>query len=218
MCIAIAAAEYGREVLLIDLDERSSLSFQFMIENPRFTMLEVATNNAALDLSVIRTSERIDFLPAAPRITALDALEISAIELKNKFSKYELVVIDTPSALNQRSNLAAQISDAVLYPTTDALIAIRGVLQAHDFYADLQQLGVLAIRQQLNENSSVPALAADFKILEPVIPDDENVSLAQIANKSLMNFAKLSAAADAYRDVTYFLLEELLGSKSNATL
>lgn len=218
MCIAIAAAEYGREVLLVDLDERSSLSFQFMIENPRFTMLEVATNNTALDLSVIRTSERIDFLPAAPRITALDTLEISAIELKNKFSKYELVVIDTPSALNQRSNLAAQISDAVLYPTTDALIAIRGVLQAHDFYADLQQLGVLAIRQQLNENSSMPALAADFKILEPVIPDDENVSLAQIANKSLMNFAKLSAAADAYRDVTYFLLEELLGSKSNATL
>jgi cellulose biosynthesis protein BcsQ len=218
MCIAIAAAEYGREVLLIDLDERSSLSFQFMIENPRFTMLEVATNNAALDLSVIRTSERIDFLPAAPRITALDTLEISAIELKNKFSKYELVVIDTPSALNQRSNLAAQISDAVLYPTTDALLAIRGVLQAHDFYADLQQLGVLAIRQKLNENSSMPALAADFKILEPVIPDDENVSLAQIANKSLMNFAKLSAAADAYRDVTYFLLEELLGGKSNATL
>ena len=218
MCIAIAAAEYGREVLLIDLDERSSLSFQFMIENPRFTMLEVATNNSALDLSVIRTSERIDFLPAAPRITALDTLEISAIELKNKFSKYELVVIDTPSALNQRSNLAAQISDAVLYPTTDAMIAIRGVLQAHDFYADLQQLGVLPIRQQLNENSSVPALAADFKILEPVIPDDENVSLAQIANKSLMNFAKLSAAADAYRDVTYFLLEELLGSKSNAAL
>lgn len=218
MCIAIAAAEYGREVLLIDLDERSSLSFQFMIENPRFTMLEVATNNTALDLSVIRTSERIDFLPAAPRITALDTLEISAIELKNKFSKYELVVIDTPSALNQRSNLAAQISDAVLYPTTDAIIAIRGVLQAHDFYADLQQLGVLAIRQQLNENSSVPALAADFKILEPVIPDDENVSLAQIANKSLMNFAKLSDAADAYRDVTYFLLEELLGSKSNAAL
>ena len=218
MCIAIAAAEYGREVLLIDLDERSSLSFQFMIENPRFTMLEVATNNAALDLSVIRTSERIDFLPAAPRITALDTLEISAIVLKNKFSKYELVVIDTPSALNQRSNLAAQISDAVLYPTTDAMIAIRGVLQAHDFYADLQQLGVLPIRQQLNENSSVPALAADFKILEPVIPDDENVSLAQIANKSLMNFAKLSAAADAYRDVTYFLLEELLGGKSNAAL
>ena len=218
MCIAIAAAEYGREVLLVDLDERSSLSFQFMIENPRFTMLEVATNNTALDLSVIRTSERIDFLPAAPRITALDTLEISAIELKNKFSKYELVVIDTPSALNQRSNLAAQISDAVLYPTTDAMIAIRGVLQAHDFYVDLQQLGVLPIRQQLNENSSVPALAADFKILEPVIPDDENVSLAQIANKSLMNFAKLSAAADAYRDVTYFLLEELLGSKSNATL
>jgi cellulose biosynthesis protein BcsQ len=218
MCIAIAAAEYGREVLLIDLDERAGLSFQFMIENPRFTMLEVATNNSALDLSVIRTSERIDFLPSAPRITALDALEISAIELKHKFSKYELVVIDTPSALNQRSNLAAQISDAVLYPTTDALIAIRGVLQAHDFYADLQQLGVLPIRQQLSENSSVPALAADFKILEPVIPDDENVSLAQIANKSLMNFAKLSAAADAYRDVTYFLLEELLGSKSNATL
>jgi cellulose biosynthesis protein BcsQ len=105
-----------------------------------------------------------------------------------------------------------------LYPTTDALLAIRGVLQAHDFYRDLQQLGVLPIKQPLKENSSVPALAADFKILDPQIPDDENVYLAQIANKSLMNYAKLSAAADAYRDITYFLLEDLLGGKSNATL
>lgn len=218
MCIAVAAAEYGRNVLLVDLDERAGLSFQFMIENPRFTMLEVARDNTSLDLAITRTSERIDFLPSAPRVTALDNLQLDSTAIKDKFSKYDLVVVDTSSALNQRSNLVAEISDAVLYPTTDSISSVRGVLQASDFYRDLIQVGVLPIKKTLSQNSTISTLSADFKVLDPAIPESESVLLAQIANKSVMSFAKLSDVADAYRDVTYFLLEELLGGKSNTSL
>ena len=116
--LAVASVEYGKKVLLIDLDERANLTFQLAIENPRFTMLEVATGAISADLAVIRTNERIDFLPAAPRITALDTAQISIENLKQKFVNYDLVVIDTSSALNQRLTLAAQISDAVLSATT----------------------------------------------------------------------------------------------------
>ncbi len=218
MCVAVAAAEYGRNVLLIDLDERASLSFQFMIENPRFTMLEVARDNTSLDLAITRTSERIDFLPSAPRVTALDNLKLDATAIKEKFAKYDLVVVDTSSALNQRSNLVSEISNAVLYPTTDSISSVRGVLQASDFYRDLIQVGVLPIKKTLTQDSTISALSADFKVLDPAIPESESVLLAQIANKSVMSFAKLSDVADAYRDVTYFLLEELLGGKSNTSL
>jgi cellulose biosynthesis protein BcsQ len=218
MCIAIAAAEYGRKVLLIDLDERAGLSFQFMVENPRFTMLEVARDNASLDLAITRTSERIDFLPSAPRVTALDNLQLDPTSIKAKLTDYDLVVIDTSSGLNQRNNLVADISDAVLYPTTDTISSVRGVLQASDFYRNLIQVGVLPIKKILTKNSTISTLSADFKVLDPVIPENEDVLLAQIANKSVMSFAKLSDTADAYRDVTYFLLEELLGSESNASL
>jgi cellulose biosynthesis protein BcsQ len=41
LAVAVAAAEYGRNVLLIDLDERANLTFQLAIENPRFTMLKL---------------------------------------------------------------------------------------------------------------------------------------------------------------------------------
>jgi hypothetical protein len=41
---------------------------------------------------------------------------------------------------------------------------------------------------------------------------------AQIENKSVLNYAKAALASDAYRDITYFLLEDLLGSKADATL
>lgn len=218
MCIAVAAAEYGRNVLLIDLDERAGLTFQFMIENPRFTMLELARDNTSLDLAITRTSERIDFLPSAPRVTALDTLQLDPTSIKKKFTNYDLVVIDTSSALNQRSNLVAQISEAVLYPTTDSISSVRGVLQAVDFYRNLIQIGVLPIKKLLAQNSTISSLSGDFKVIEPMIPENENVLLAQIANKSVMSFAKLSDVADAYREVTYFLLEELLGSKSNASL
>ena len=53
LAIAVAAAEYGRNVLLIDLDERANLTFQLAIENPRFTMLEVAASSVSTDLAVI---------------------------------------------------------------------------------------------------------------------------------------------------------------------
>ncbi len=217
LAVAVAAAEYGRNVLLIDLDERANLTFQLAIENPRFTMLEVATGSASNEVAIIRTSERVDFLPAAPRITALDATQISVENLKQKFANYDLVVIDTSSALNQRLTLAGELSDAVLYVSTDSLAAVRGVVLASDFFKEADCLGVLPIMSAA-KGSAISVLSSDFKVLDPAIPIDENVLVAQIENKSVLNYAKAALASDAYRDITYFLLEDLFSSKADATL
>lgn len=217
LAVAVAAAEYGRNVLLIDLDERANLTFQLAIENPRFTILEVATGSASNEVAIIRTNERIDFLPAAPRITALDTAQISIENLRQKFANYDLVVIDTSSALNQRLALAAELSDTVLYVSTDSLAAVRGVVLASDFFKKADSLGVLPI-MSTGQGSAISVLSSDFKVLDPAIPSDENVLTAQIENKSVLNYAKAALASDAYRDITYFLLEDLLGSKADATL
>jgi cellulose biosynthesis protein BcsQ len=217
LAVAVAAAEYGRNVLLIDLDERANLTFQLAIENPRFTMLEIATGSASNEVAIIRTNERIDFLPAAPRITALDTAQISIENLRQKFANYDLVVIDTSSALNQRLALAGELSDAVLYVSTDSLAAVRGVVLASDFFKKADSLGVLPI-MTTGQGSAISVLSSDFKVLDPAIPSDENVLTAQIENKSVLNYARAALASDAYRDVTYFLLEDLLGSKADATL
>jgi cellulose biosynthesis protein BcsQ len=217
LAVAVAAAEYGRNVLLIDLDERANLTFQLAIENPRFTMLEIATGSASNEVAIIRTNERIDFLPAAPRITALDTAQISIENLKQKFANYDLVVIDTSSALNQRLAMAGELSDAVLYVSTDSLASIRGAVLASDFFKKADSLGVLPI-MTTGQVSAISVLSSDFKVLDPAIPSDENVLMAQIENKSVLNYAKAALASDAYRDITYFLLEDLLGSKADATL
>ena len=217
LSIAVAAAEYGRNVLLIDLDERANLTFQLAIENPRFTMLEVAAGSASTDLAVIRTAERIDFLAGAPRITALESRQISAETLKEKFSNYDLVVVDTSSALNQRLLLASQLSDAVLYVTTDSLSSARGVVLAADFFKKSMQLGVLPIMTAA-QSEVIAILKNDFKIIDPAIPNDQSVLAAQIENKSVLSYDKSGLASDAYRDVTYFLLEELFSSKADAAL
>ena len=217
LAIAVAAAEYGRNVLLIDLDERANLTFQLAIENPRFTMLEVAAGSISTDLAVIRTAERIDFLAAAPRITALESMQISTASLKEKFNNYDLVVIDTSSALNQRLVLASQISDAVLYVSTDSLSSTRGVVLAGDFFKESLQLGVLPI-MVADQSPVLSILKTEFKIIDPVIPNDQSVLAAQIENKSVLTYDKAGKASDAYRDVTYFLLEELFSGKADAAL
>ena len=217
LAIAVAAAEYGRNVLLIDLDERANLTFQLAIENPRFTMLEFAAGSISADLAVIRTAERIDFLAAAPRITALESMQISTASLKEKFNNYDLVVIDTSSALNQRLVLASQISDAVLYVSTDSLSSTRGVVLAGDFFKESLQLGVLPI-MVADQSPVLSILKTEFKIIDPVIPNDQSVLAAQIENKSVLTYNKAGKASDAYRDVTYFLLEELFSGKADAAL
>ena len=217
LAIAVAAAEYGRNVLLIDLDERANLTFQLAIENPRFTMLEVAAGSVSTDLAVIRTAERFDFLAGAPRITALESMQISTESLKEKFNNYDLVVIDTSSALNQRLILASQLSDAVLYVTADSLSSIRGVVLAADFFKKSLQLGVLPI-MTADQSQVLSILKNDFKIIDPAIPNDQSVLAAQIENKSALSYDKSGLASDAYRDVTYFLLEELFSSKADAAL
>jgi len=217
LAIAVAAAEYGRNVLLIDLDERANLTFHLAIENPRFTMLEVVAGSVSSDLAVIRTAERIDFLAGAPRITALESTQISAGSLKEKFNTYDLVVIDTSSALNQRLLLASQLSDAVLYVTTDSLNSTRGVVLAADFFKQSLQLGVLPI-MTADQSQVLSILKNDFKIIDPAIPNDQSVLAAQIENKSVLSYDKSGLASDAYRDVTYFLLEELFSSKADAAL
>ena len=217
LAIAVAAAEYGRNVLLIDLDERANLTFQLAIENPRFTMLEVAAGSVSPDLAVIRTAERVDFLAAAPRITALESIQILATSLKEKFNNYDLVVIDTSSALNQRLVLASQLSDAVLYVSIDSLSSTRGVVLAADFYKESLQLGVLPI-MTADQSPSLSILGTEFKIIDPIIPNDQSVLAAQIENKSVLTYDKAGKASDAYRDVTYFLLEELFSGKADAAL
>ena len=217
LAIAVAAAEYGRNVLLIDLDERANLTFQLAIENPRFTMLEVAAGSVSTDLAVIRTAERFDFLAGAPRITALESIQLSAGSLKEKFNNYDLVVIDTSSALNQRLLLASQLSDAVLYVSTDSLSSTRGVVLAADFFKKSLQLGVLPI-MTADQSQLLSILKSDFKIIDPAIPTDQSVLAAQIENKSVLSYDKSGLASDAYRDVTYFLLEELFSSKADAAL
>ena len=217
LAIEVAAAEYGRNVLLIDLDERANLTFQLAIENPRFTMLEVAASSVSTDLAVIRTAERIDFLAAAPRITALESMQVSTASLKEKFNNYDLVVIDTSSALNQRLVLASQISDAVLYVSTDSLSSTRGVVLAGDFFKESLQLGVLPI-MVADQSPVLSILKTEFKIIDPVIPNDRSVLAAQIENKSVLTYDKAGKASDAYRDVTYFLLEELFSGKADAAL
>jgi len=217
LAIAVAAAEYGRNVLLVDFDERANLTFHLAIENPRFTMLEVVTDSVSLDLAVIRTAERIDFLAAAPRITALESNSISARSLKAKFNNYDLVVIDTASALNQRLLLASQISDAVLYVSTDSLSSSRGVVLADDFFKESLQLGVLPI-MTTDQSLIISILKSDFKIIHPAIPNDPSINEAQIENKSVLIYDKAGLASDAYRDITYFLLESLFSSEANTAL
>ena len=54
-CIAVAASEYGKKVLVIDADPSAGLTFACGIENPRVSTKEFLSGQFSLDASTIKS-------------------------------------------------------------------------------------------------------------------------------------------------------------------
>ena len=69
--LAVACVEYGKKVLLLDLDVSTSLTFQLGLVNERTTLTDFL-QGAPINESQIRTvAERFDFIPSDSRLSSL---------------------------------------------------------------------------------------------------------------------------------------------------
>lgn len=92
--IAVAASEFGKKTLLIDLDPGSALTFRLGLENPRLTITDYLTGSKLVADNLTATSERFDFIAADSRLTTnLDEGSLASL-LDNLPKSYDLVVLD----------------------------------------------------------------------------------------------------------------------------
>jgi chromosome partitioning protein len=66
-CIAVAASEYGKKVLVIDADPSAGLTFACGIENPRVSTKEFLSGQFSLDASTIKSGERFSIIASSSR-------------------------------------------------------------------------------------------------------------------------------------------------------
>jgi cellulose biosynthesis protein BcsQ len=202
--IATAASEYGKEVLAIDGDPDAALTFLSGIENPRFTLLEVATDAGKFDSAITKTLDRFSLLPSASRLIDLSGLSDA---FTRELTRFELVVIDSPSGPNRILPHLIEISDRVIAPSDGSMLSIRGGLHLRRFLERSANKPPLDLISNARRTLSVPT-GDELKSLDTEIRFDEKVKEAQTSSRSTLSaFPDCDFSSDI-REVTYSILED----------
>lgn len=197
--IAVAASEFGKKTLLIDLDPGSALTFRLGLENPRLTITDYLTGSKLVAENLTTTSERFDFIAADSRLTTnLDEGSLTTL-LQNLPKAYDLVVLDVAPSLTQPLKLALAAADQIFTPIDASLHSLRALLQLRA----LTKTQVTAIaRGEVNFAEVAPVLDVSLVRSTKI---DENAH----QTRSVLTAAKDSDVAESYRSATYSILEIL---------
>jgi cellulose biosynthesis protein BcsQ len=196
--IAVAASEFGKKTLLIDLDPAGSLTFRLGFENPRLTITDYLTGTNISAENLAATSERFDFIAADSRLTT--NLEEGALAslLQGLPKNYDLIVLDIAPSLTQSLKLALTVADHIFAPIDASLHSLRGLLQLRA----ITEIQVTAIATGAVDIAAAPVLDVSL------IYSSEIAGLTHV-NVSVLTAAKESEVAESYRSATYSILEIL---------
>ena len=203
--LAVASVEYGKKVLLIDLDPRAELTFNLGYEKSRETILEILQGLSLSQSNDITTVERFDFLGADSRLALCNDVNALKIFLNNLSTQYDVVIIDTPAQIDSRLTMALLAADAIVVPTSASIHSIRGAIStlkvdcaAKKFILPID--GFRTDQVKLFDNAI---------LIDAHIPFTSGIDAATSQKRSVLSIDKSSDFAEAYREAAYSLLEHL---------
>jgi MinD-like ATPase involved in chromosome partitioning or flagellar assembly len=197
--ISVAAAEFGKKTLLIDLDPTGSLTFRLGFENPRLTITDFLTGTSISDENLNLTAERFAFIPADSRLTTnLNEDSLSEF-LRSLPETFDLVVLDVAPSLTQSLKLALSVADHIFTPVDASLHSLRALLQLRA----ITNLEVTAIATgEVNNKELAP-------LLDVTLIHSNEIDRLISGKISALTADKDSDVAESYRSATYSILEIL---------
>lgn len=147
--VAIAAAQHGAKVLLVDLDQQANSTIALGHEDEdSASMYEIYSEEATIQECIVNVAKNIDLLPSSMNMTFLDRAISQKNEnigslIKDELSEveydYDLIILDLPPALNTVVASSILASDEIIIPTTSGKFAEKGVNVAMDEIKNLSR-------------------------------------------------------------------------------
>ena len=203
--LAVASVEYGKKVLLIDLDPRAELTFNLGYEKSRETILEILQGLSLSQSNDITTVERFDFLGADSRLALCNDVNALKIFLNNLSTQYDVVIIDTPAQIDSRLAMALLAADAIVVPTSASIHSIRGAISTLKVDSKAKKF-ILPID---GFSTDQVKLFDNAILIDAHIPFTSGIDAATSQKRSVLSIDKSSDFAEAYREAAYSLLEHL---------
>lgn len=203
--LAVAMVEYGKKVLLIDLDPRSELTFNLGLERSRLSIVEMLQGSVLSQSNDITTEERFDFVGADSRLASIADVNCLKAFLDTSAQKFDIVIIDTPSAIDPRLAMAVLAADALVIPSSSSIHSVRGAMAT----ARIESKAVKYILPIQDFDIAAFAGLDNAKFIDAQIPQESNLDVAISHKRSALSTDKNSDFAQAYREAAYSILEAL---------
>lgn len=220
--LAAALARYGRRVLAVDFDPQGALSAGLGVQAHDVpTIYDLMLGHEKDPRAAIQRStiENLDVIPANIDLSAAEVHLVSEVAreqilgsvLRKVSADYDVVLIDCQPSLGLLTVNALTASHGVLIPLACEFFALRGVallIETIDKVKDrlnpqLELDGILATMydpRTLHAREVLERVVDTFgdKVFDTVIGRTVKLPDAQIAAKSVLDYAPANAASEAY--------------------
>ena len=146
--MAVAFSEYGKRVLLVDLDPNGGASFSLGLENPRLSATEIFSGRPRALGMIYKTADRIDVIPANLTLEAAALKSAAKKDGENILQKalenldYDVVIIDVPATNSYLAKCAVVASTEFIIPTRLGILSMRGVFSAIELIEKFKKLEI----------------------------------------------------------------------------
>ena len=230
-CLSAAFVELGQRVLVVDLDPQACLTFSLGLEPQDLdvTTYHLLVEKTAADKAVQTTPEGIDLLPGGIELAGCEAaLAVHpdrehrlAQALADVADRYDQVIVDCPPTLGLLTLNGLVAAEELVIPVQAELLAFRGVDQLLDtveyevqprLNPGLRVRGVLPTQYDPRTSHAKRVIAAisdtyQLPVLTPAIPRSVRFAEAPASGRTVLQTARRSKGAQAYRDLARGLLE-----------
>ena len=222
--LGAALAEYGRKVLLVDLDPQGALSAGLGV--PHYELAHTVHNlmiEPRVGIEEVLIHTRVDGLDLIPSNIDLSAAEIQLVNevgreqtlgraLRPVLDRYDYVLIDCQPSLGLLTVNALACSDGVIIPTECEYFSLRGLALLTDTVDKVRErlnpkLEISGIVVTRYDNRTVNAREVMARVLErfgdllfdTVIARTVRFPETSVAGEPIINWAPKSGGAQAYR-------------------
>lgn len=222
--LGAALAEYGRKVLLVDLDPQGALSAGLGV--PHYELAHTVHNlmiEPRVGIEEVLIHTRVDGLDLIPSNIDLSAAEIQLVNevgreqtlgraLRPVLDRYDYILIDCQPSLGLLTVNALACSDGVIIPTECEYFSLRGLALLTDTVEKVRErlnpkLEISGIVVTRYDNRTVNAREVMARVLErfgdllfdTVIARTIRFPETSVAGEPIINWAPKSGGAQAYR-------------------
>ena len=229
-----ALAEFGRKVLLVDLDPQGALSAGLGVSHEELdiTVHNLLVDNSSSIFDAILSSgvENLDLVPANIDLSAAEIQLVNEVgreqalarALRPVMKDYDFIIIDCQPSLGLLTVNALSCADSVMIPVESEYFSLRGLALLMDTVEKvrdrlnfkLEVLGILVTmfdRRTLHAREVMERLveAVGDKVFDSVITRTVRFPETSVAGEPISSWAPKSSGAIQYRNLAAEVIQRV---------